>query len=98
MDISHLVIQLLVALGCAIIASILVPRQIPGQFVGLLAIGLAGVWLGEWGYQLLYLRYGLNHEILNWQIRSVPIIPAIVGSAIVLYTVTAFLRWGRYSN
>ncbi|MBE9181811.1 hypothetical protein IQ268_24905 [Oculatella sp. LEGE 06141] len=97
MDVPHLLVQLVVALACAGAATVLIPRQIPGQLVGLFLVGFAGVWLGEWGFGLLYREYGLDHQLLRWQIQDVLIVPAIIGSAIVLYVVTAFLRWGRYS-
>jgi uncharacterized membrane protein YeaQ/YmgE (transglycosylase-associated protein family) len=97
MDIPHLLVQLVVAIVCAGVATILMPRRIPGKLAGLFLIGLAGVWLGEWGFALIYREYGITHEVLRWQIQDVLIIPAIIGSVIVLYLVTAFLSWGRYS-
>lgn len=98
MDIPHLLVQLLVAILCAVIANILVPRRVPGKFPGLVLIGLAGVWLGEQGFALLNSQYGLDHVALHWNIQDVPVLPAIIGSAIILYVVTAFLSWGRYSS
>lgn len=98
MDLSRLVVQIVIAILCAGIANVLVPRQIPGKLLGLILIGLTGVWVGEWGVYLLRREYGLNYNLLNWQIQGVPIVPAIVGSTIVLYIVTAFLKWGRYAR
>lgn len=98
MDISHLLVQVIVAIVCAGVANILVPRRIPGRLIGLILIGLAGVWVGEWGFALLRQRFGINYAWLYWQIQGVLIIPAIVGCAIVLYLVTTFLRWGRYNS
>jgi uncharacterized membrane protein YeaQ/YmgE (transglycosylase-associated protein family) len=54
-------------------------------------IGLAGVWLGEWGFTQLRSQFGINYTFLYWQIQGVLIIPAIIGSAIVLYLVTFVL-------
>jgi uncharacterized membrane protein YeaQ/YmgE (transglycosylase-associated protein family) len=98
MDVPHLLTKLLIAVVCAGVANILVPRSIPGRLAGLILIGLAGVWFGEWGFDLLRREFGVNYRFLYWQIQGVLIVPAIVGCAIVLYVVTAFLRWGRYSN
>lgn len=96
MDIPHLIVQIVIAILCAGIATILIPRRIPGKLIGMIAIGLAGVWLGEWGAELLRQGYGINYSFLNWNIEGVPIVPAIIGSAIILYLVTSFLKWGRY--
>jgi uncharacterized membrane protein YeaQ/YmgE (transglycosylase-associated protein family) len=98
MDLLQLLIKLLIAIGCAALADVLIPRQVPGGLVGLVLIGLAGVWVGEWGYGLLRQRFGIQFALLSWQLQGVPIIPAVIGSAIVLYLVTFFIRWGRYSN
>lgn len=98
MDLSHLVIQVLVALVCAIAANILIPRDVPGRFAGLVVIGLIGVLVGEWVFNLLKDQYGLDYPLLHWSIQKVPIVPSIIGSAIVLYVTTAMLRWGRYSR
>ena len=98
MDILHLLIKLIIAIGCAAAADLLLPRRIPGGLAGLILIGLAGVWLGERGFALLRQQFGINFDFLYWQIEGVLIIPAIVGSAIVLYVVTAFIRWARYSS
>lgn len=98
MDLSHLAIQLAIAVFCGVVGNILIPREIPGKFLGLVLVGLVGVWVGEIGYRLLRMEYGMNYAFLNWHIENVPIIPAIVGSAIVIYVLTTFLRWGRYSK
>ncbi len=94
---GHLAVQLIVAFLCATIANILIPRQVPGRFVGLMLVGLVGVWLGEATFKFLK-RYGMNYDALHWGIWGVPLIPSIVGSVIVLYVVTTFFRWGRYSG
>lgn len=96
MDVSNLFVKVIIALVCAGIASVLVPRRIPGKLIGLLLVGLAGVIVGEWSFALLRQQFGLNLVFLHWGIRGVPIVPAIIGSTIVLYLVTTFLKWGRY--
>ncbi|WP_088891190.1 hypothetical protein [Leptolyngbya ohadii] len=98
MDILHLLIRLVIAIGCAAAADVLIPRRIPGGLAGLILIGLTGVWIGEQGFALLRREFGIDFQFLYWQIQGVLIIPAIVGSAIVLYVVTAFIRWARYSS
>jgi uncharacterized membrane protein YeaQ/YmgE (transglycosylase-associated protein family) len=98
MSIPHLVIKLLIAVICAGLADLLVPRRIPGGLAGLILIGLTGIWVGEWGFNLLRQQFGLSFNFLYWQIQGVFLIPAIIGCAIVLYLVTAFMSWGRYSR
>lgn len=98
MSVPHLVIKLLIAIICAGLADLLVPRRVPGGLAGLVLIGLAGIWVGEWGFALLKREFGINFTFLYWQIQGVLLIPAIIGCAIVLYLVTAFISWGRYSR
>ncbi|HEY9647194.1 MAG TPA: hypothetical protein V6C88_12530 [Chroococcidiopsis sp.] len=98
MDITRLLVQVVIAILCAGVANILVPRKIPGKLLGLVLIGLAGVWLGDWGFGLLRQEYGLNVPLLFLNVQGVLIIPAIIGCAIVLYVVTTVLKWGRYGN
>ncbi|MGJ3246624.1 MAG: GlsB/YeaQ/YmgE family stress response membrane protein [Elainellaceae cyanobacterium] len=98
MDIPHLVTQLIIAIVCAGIANMLVPRRIPGKLTGLVLIGLAGVWVGQWSYQFLQQEYGVSYAFLRWNIQDVYIVPAIIGSAIVLYIVTAIIKLGRYTH
>jgi uncharacterized membrane protein YeaQ/YmgE (transglycosylase-associated protein family) len=93
---SNLLIKLVIAVACAGAANVLIPRSIPGKFAGLLLIGMAGVALGEWGFQLLRLRFGIDFMLLYWDIQGVLIIPAIIGCAIVLYVITTILSWWRY--
>lgn len=97
MNIAHLLIKVVIAIVCAGAANLLVPRRIPGKLTGLILIGLAGVWTGEAGFALLHREFGLRLPFLSWQIDGVLIVPAIVGCAIVLYLVTALIRWGRFS-
>jgi uncharacterized membrane protein YeaQ/YmgE (transglycosylase-associated protein family) len=96
-DLTYILVQIAIALVCAAIAASLIPRQIPGKWLGLIVIGFAGVWLGEWLVNFLKSTYELPMpEFVLWDFQGVPVIPAIVGSAIVLYIVTTFLTWGRY--
>lgn len=98
MDIANVLVKLVIAIVCAGVANVLVPRRIPGRLIGLILIGMAGVLLGEWGFALLRERFGLNFAFLYWNIQGVFIIPAIIGSAIVLYLVTTMLKWWRYGT
>lgn len=98
MDLKYLLIQLMIAIGCAVVAGILVPRQIPGKGVGLVLIGLLGVFIGQWAADYLLRQYGLSWPILTWELEDVAIVPSIIGSTVVLYLVSAFLSWGRYGN
>jgi uncharacterized membrane protein YeaQ/YmgE (transglycosylase-associated protein family) len=97
-NLLNLLVQLLIALTCAFIANILVPRQVPGKLFGLVLIGLIGVLLGQWVVNSLLQQYTLTLPWLTWGIQGVPVVPSVIGSAIVLYVVTAFLSWGRYGN
>lgn len=97
MDPKQILVQFVIAVVCAAIANALVPRTIPGKVFGLILIGLAGVWLGAWAHALVRKEYGIDFDWLNWQLEGVTIIPSIIGSAIILYVVTALLRWGRYT-
>jgi len=92
---EHLAIQLVVAIICAHIANILIPRRIPGRFLGMLLTGLVGVWLGEIVFKLLK-DHGINNEILHWGILGVPFIPSMIGSIIVLLIVTTVFHRSRY--
>ncbi|MGA7932501.1 MAG: hypothetical protein WCA35_02875 [Kovacikia sp.] len=92
---EHLAIQLIVAIIAASIANILIPRRIPGRFLGLILTGLVGVWTGEILFKILK-DYGINNVIFHWGILGVPLIPSIVGSVLVLFVVTLIFRQGRY--
>jgi uncharacterized membrane protein YeaQ/YmgE (transglycosylase-associated protein family) len=94
----RLLVQLVIALGCAGVATLLLPRRVPGKIFGLIAIGFAGVWFGEWALKYLKSSFGLSLEILEYSFQGVLVLPSIIGSAIILYVVTAFLSWGRYNR
>lgn len=95
---TRFLVQVLIAIACATLANFLVPRRVPGKAVGLVIIGLVGVFLGEWIVTNVLGQYNLAFDWLTWSILGVPIVPSVVGSVIVLYVVTAFLSWGRYGN
>lgn len=97
MDLTTLLLQLVIAIVCAGIANILIPRQIPGKGVGLVLIGLTGVFIGQWFANYLRQQYGISLAIFEFKLQGVPIVPSIIGSVIVLYVVTAVIAWG-YSN
>jgi uncharacterized membrane protein YeaQ/YmgE (transglycosylase-associated protein family) len=97
MDLYQLLTQIAIAIVCAGLANVLIPRRVPGKLAGLILIGFAGVWLGDWAYNFVQREYGLNIDLLNWQVQGVEIIPSIIGSAVILYVLTAFLKWGRYT-
>ncbi len=98
MDLSHLAIRVLLAIACAGIAKVLISRSIPGGLAGLLLIGFVGVLLGEWSFALLAREFGLSHPLLRWQVEGVAVLPAIMGSAIVIYILTSILSYGRYDK
>lgn len=97
-ELISLLVQVLIAIACAFTANIFVPRQVPGKLLGLMLIGLVGVWVGQWVASYLLKEYNLTFAWLTWSFQGVPVVPSIIGSTIVLYVVTAFLSWGRYGN
>jgi uncharacterized membrane protein YeaQ/YmgE (transglycosylase-associated protein family) len=98
MDIAHFAVQLAIAIVCGVLGNMLIPREVPGKVFGLVLVGFVGVWVGEVGYRILRTQTRLDAPWLQWHIEDVPIIPSIIGCAIVIYVVTTFLRWGRYSR
>jgi len=98
-DLTRLLVQILIALGCGALATLLLPRQIPGKLFGLALMGFAGVWLGEWMVNYLETTYEFPiPDFVTWDIQGVPILPAVLGSAVILFVVTSFLSWGRYQR
>lgn len=97
-DLISLLVQVLIAMACAFAANLLIPRRVPGKLVGLVLIGLVGVLVGQWVADYLLRQYNFTLPWLTWSFQGVPLVPSIIGSAIVLYVVTAFLSWGRYGN
>jgi len=98
MDFTRLAVQIVVAIICAGIGNILIPRKIPGGVVGLVVIGMVGVLLGDWGYEALRSQYTLNFPFLDWNVAGVRILPSVLGSTVVLYVSTALLKILRYGN
>ena len=96
MDLAHVAVQLIAAIVCAGIANVLIPRRIPGKFLGFMLTGLVGVWLGEAVLKLLKAQHALNYPFLYWSMSGIAIVPSIIGCAIVIYVVTTFIQWGHY--
>ena len=96
MDLSHVAVQLIAAIVCAGIANMLIPRQIPGKFLGFMLTGLVGVWLGEAAFKLLKTQHELNYPFLYWGIGGVAVVPSIIGCTIIIYVVTTFVQWRHY--
>lgn len=97
MDLSRLAVQLVIAAICGLLGNFLIPRQVPGKFFGLVVVGFIGVWLGAWAYHLMKTHYGVTAPFLSWNVVNVPIIPSVLGSAVVIYALTTVLKWGRYN-
>jgi uncharacterized membrane protein YeaQ/YmgE (transglycosylase-associated protein family) len=98
MEPSRLAIQLLVTVICAGLANVIIPRQVPGKFLGLFLTGLVGVWIGGATFTFLNVRYGLNYPFLHWAFEGVPIIPSILGSVLVIYLITNVWQRMRYTR
>ncbi|KGF72876.1 hypothetical protein DO97_03970 [Neosynechococcus sphagnicola sy1] len=96
MSLVHLAVQSAIAIACSCVASILIPRQLPGRWVSLVLIGFVGVLLGEWGFRMLNQQFGVTSSVLTWQFQGVQIVPAILGSAAIIYVITLLLQWVRY--
>ena len=93
MDFLELLLQLVIAIFCASLANILIPRQIPGKGIGLVLIRLTGGFIGQWFVNSLHRQSRLSFAILNYEIQGVPIVPSILGSAVVLYLVSTLIGW-----
>ncbi|MEL6137583.1 MAG: hypothetical protein AAFQ61_07440 [Cyanobacteria bacterium J06626_23] len=98
MLIAKIFIQLMLALVCAGIANIILPRQMPGKSIGALLVGFAGVLLGEWLVNLLQRTLGIDLGVLAWEFQGIPILPAILISTLVLYLFTLLFGEQRYGG
>ena len=76
-----LLLFLIVAAICAIIASALVPGQIPGGFLVAMVCGFLGAWIG-----------GHLMGSFGPSLAGVSLIPTIVGSAVLVLLMSLFSR------
>lgn len=76
-SIIHLLLFLLVAAICAGIASAIIPGAVPGGFLSEAIIGVIGAWLGT---RLI------GH--LGPDLAGVALLPAIIGSAVLILVLT----------
>jgi uncharacterized membrane protein YeaQ/YmgE (transglycosylase-associated protein family) len=68
------IFYLLVASACAWIADYLVPGRIPGGFIASAIVGVLGAWVGS----------NLMGPV-GPQLAGVPLLPAILGSALLVF-------------
>jgi uncharacterized membrane protein YeaQ/YmgE (transglycosylase-associated protein family) len=91
MTLGHLIVLLLVAVACGLIAERLVRSSLPFGFIGAMAAAFAGAWL----------MVDVFHLVIAPQlsIEGLPIVSAIVGGVIVVfaYSLVAGRRrsWSR---
>ena len=74
MEILMFIIYLFIAAACAWIASYLVPGTVPGGFFAAALIGILAAWVG-----------GSLMGSVGPSVAGVSILPAIVGSAILVF-------------
>lgn len=74
MSILGFILYLIVASACAWIADMLVPGRIPGGFFASAIVGILGAWIGV---SLM--------GTLGPSLAGVPLMPAIIGSAILVF-------------
>jgi uncharacterized membrane protein YeaQ/YmgE (transglycosylase-associated protein family) len=98
MELLSLLIKLGIAIACALIGKALLTRTSKGGFGGLILLGFMGIYLGEWGDQLLRERLGLNVPALQWQLVGVQILPALAGSLVIIFLVYSFMDWARLNR
>lgn len=92
MEPSRIAMQLLVTVLCAGCANIILPRQVPGKFLGLFLTGWIGVWLGGEVFAWLKAQYGLNYAVLHWGVAGIPIIPSVLGCVLAIFLVTQIFQ------
>lgn len=81
MDILGLILYIVVAAVCAWIADYFVPGTIPGGFLAAAVYGILGAWLGT----SLMGSFGPS-------LGGVALLPAIIGSALVIFLATLIGR------
>ncbi len=85
MTIIGFILFCLVAAACAWIAEALVPGVIPGGFLVSAIVGVLGAWLGS------SFLGGFGPSL-----AGVPILPAIIGSAVLIFLLSLLSRpWWR---
>lgn len=81
MTILSFILFLIVAAVCAWIAAAIVPGSVPGGFFTAAIFGIIGAWIGA----SLFGSFGPSVE-------GVPLVPAIFGSAILVFGLTLLSR------
>jgi uncharacterized membrane protein YeaQ/YmgE (transglycosylase-associated protein family) len=84
MSILGFILFLIVAAVCAWIADYLVPGTIPGGFFTAAIFGIIGAWIGESAF-----------GSFGPALAGVPLIPAILGSAILIFVLALISRGFR---
>jgi len=84
MSIIGFIIYLFVAAACAWIAASMVPGRVPGGFFTAAIFGIIGAWVG-----------GNLMGSFGPVLEGVAIIPAIVGSALLIFMLAIFSRSTR---
>lgn len=84
MSILGFILFLIVAAVCAWIADYLVPGTIPGGFFTAAIVGIIGAWIGESAF-----------GSFGPALAGVPLIPAILGSAILIFVLALISRGFR---
>ncbi|MBP7863392.1 GlsB/YeaQ/YmgE family stress response membrane protein [bacterium] len=83
MTILHFLLYCLVAAICAKIADYFAPGSMPGGLLTAIIFGIIGAWLG-----------GLVMGSLGPDLAGVSLLPAILGSALLIFCLSLF---GRFS-
>ncbi len=81
MEILTFILYLLVAAVCAGIAEYMVPGSIPGGFLVSAVVGVIGAWIGT---SLM--------GSLGPALGGVPLLPAILGSALLIFLIALVTR------
>lgn len=87
MSIVALILFLIVAAVCAWIAECLVPGRIPGGFLTSAIVGIIGAWIGG----SLLGNFGPSLE-------GISLLPAIIGSAILVFGLAVLSRMFRSAS